>query len=90
MVSVAVMFMDPLSSALAGFHESEDPNMKGIFTSATSFERPTCEKVRLHVKILPSSFTPFGRPVFEQHRAATAAGNGSIPRGARRGHGILQ
>ena len=44
MVSVAVMFMEALSSALAGFHESEDPIMRGIFTSANSFERPTCAK----------------------------------------------
>jgi hypothetical protein len=89
MVSVAVMFMVPLSSALAGFHESEDPNMRGIFTSATSFERPTCEKVRLHVKIRPR-VSHLSEDLCSSSTAATAAGNGSIPRGARRGHGILQ
>jgi hypothetical protein len=89
MVSVAVMFMVPLSSALAGFHESEDPIIWGIFTTASSFEWPACAKVRLHVKILPSSFT-LSEDLCSCSTAATAAGNGSIPRGARRGHGILQ
>ena len=53
MVSVAVMFMEALSSAsLQAYEHIEGPELGG-FTIATSLERPTCAKVRLHVKIRP-------------------------------------